>query len=151
MKIGFTGTRDGMTPAQQRALEGLLVQLRGRYGWDIQAAHGDCIGADAELHDTVYKLALNSTTVHVYPPTDEKLRAYCQPLGAGVLHEPNIYHVRNQLIVNWCDALVAAPNHPQEQRRGGTWYTMRYARSRGKRVVFVMPDGSVMRDQEPLL
>jgi hypothetical protein len=45
MKVGFTGTRKGMTPQQRVAFAELVITLR-----PTQAHHGDCVGADAEFH-----------------------------------------------------------------------------------------------------
>lgn len=55
------------------------------------------------------------------------------------------YGTRNQDIVDACDVLVAAPAAHAPQSRGGTWQTVRRARTAQKRVIIVWPDGSVMK------
>jgi hypothetical protein len=46
MRIGFTGTRQGMTAEQQRALRDLPWSHRG-----AAPHHGDYAGADEQVHD----------------------------------------------------------------------------------------------------
>ena len=43
------------------------------------------------------------------------------------------------------DMLVACPKGPEEVR-SGTWSTVRFARKRGKRIVIIMPDGTVTEE-----
>jgi hypothetical protein len=45
--LGFTGTRQGMTLAQRKAIESLL---RDGLALDSVLVHGDCVGADADMH-----------------------------------------------------------------------------------------------------
>jgi len=48
MKIGFTGTRDGMTQHQKEQFVLAMQDLS-----PSEFHHGDCKGADAEAHDIV--------------------------------------------------------------------------------------------------
>lgn len=48
MRIGFTGTREGMAPAQQGAVFAVLTRLRAEGAEWLH--HGDCVGADTEAH-----------------------------------------------------------------------------------------------------
>jgi hypothetical protein len=127
--IGFTGTRHGMTLHQ-----GITVQrLLEPYGW---VHHGDCVGADDQVHYIAIKM---EKRVVVHPPTLLKLRANCV---GDINHEPKGYLVRDRDIVNATCRLIAAPQGLTEESRSGTWTTARYARSVGKPVTLVLPDGS---------
>ena len=39
--------------------------------------------------------------------------------------------------------MIAAPSEAEEQRRSGTWSTVRFARKQGKPVFVISPDGTV--------
>lgn len=130
--IGITGSRDGMSWAQWNEF------------WRIVHAespdavhHGDCVGVDAQC-DHIARLFGVATEVH--PPEDDRLRAFT---GGAVVHVPKPYHDRNRDIVDASDHVVAFPAEMDEQPRGGTWYTIRYARSQGKRLTIVYRDGTV--------
>jgi len=45
MRVGFTGTSQGMTRPQQEAVAALLLDPVPN-----EAHHGNCVGADAEFH-----------------------------------------------------------------------------------------------------
>ncbi len=49
MKVGFTGTRKGMTEFQKTEVRRLLTEYM--HGRDMEAHHGDCIGADTDFHN----------------------------------------------------------------------------------------------------
>ena len=133
--VGFSGTRVGMTDAQKIAVDRLLSDPRITY-----VVHGDCVGADAEFH----KLARdNDLRVIVCPPTNDRLRAFCQ---GDYMNPPLGYLTRNQVIVKSSDYLVAAPKEMAEQEKGGTWYTVRFARKKNRKVVIVWPDGTTQID-----
>lgn len=137
MHIGFTGTRQGMTSAQQQALDDLLSPRRG-YGQahDI-FHHGDCQGSDAEAHRIAWLLGW---IIHIHPPVGEKWRAYCRGPSRVILHEPRSYQDRNRAIVHACTLLIAAPKGMQEEQRSGTWSTVRYARKVGVPVTILWPE-----------
>ena len=127
--LGFTGTRKGMTPEQQASVRAIV-------GGFSTVHHGDCIGADEEMHDIA--IAFGQSVV-VHPPADPKLRAWCR--GDVVLPEKP-YHDRNRDIVNAARYLLATPDSMKETTKGGTWYTVRYARQEGKDILIVWPDGT---------
>lgn len=131
--IAFTGTQNGMTPQQAEAFRDVL-------GWgnhvDHFLHHGDCIGADIDAH----RIALaRGWRIHVHPPDDPRKRAFC---AGAVIHAPLPYLVRNRVIVDSAELLVATPSGP-EKLRSGTWATIRYAIKRGKPVWIVWPHGEV--------
>jgi hypothetical protein len=135
MIIGFTGTREGMSPAQAYTVRNLLTELKG----DI-VHHGDCVGSDS-----IFDMIANEygSTVIVHPPVDDRLRAFCT---SSTTRTPKPYLDRNRDIVEESDILIATPLQHQEIKKGGTWYTVRYAREIGKRVLIVWPNGTVTRD-----
>lgn len=130
--LGFTGSRAGMTPAQKATVTRLLTELQPK-----QAHHGDCMGSDADFHELV---RATSATVILHPPDDPKDRANCT--GDKVL-AVKPYLARNKDIVNSCVVLIAAPDSDVEKVRSGTWSTVRYGRKERKRVLVVVPDGTV--------
>ncbi len=135
--VGFTGTQDGMTPAQLQEFERRVREL-GRVD---EFHHGDCIGADDEAANVVAAVTPKPRIV-CHPPINESKRAFNkhsdEVLGA---YE---YLERNRDIVNAVTMLFVCPKEMQEIQRSGTWSTYRYARRRSKRIVVVFPDGSVV-------
>lgn len=140
MKLGFTGTQDGMTEEQDAALGDFLVKLRKinlyRSGEAIEFHHGDCIGADEQAHQIAYTLGFE---IFIHPPANNSKRAFCESPGITVLL-PKPYLARNRDIVDSTNILIAAPKEP-EVLRSGTWATVRYVRREGKRIVLIDPDG----------
>lgn len=138
MILGFTGTRDGHTAAQLRTFARLLLELR-----PDTFHHGDCVGADAEahrlVHNAVAELKIGPCRIEVHPPLEDEHRAYC--LGDYV-HPPRTHFARNRKIVDACELLIGVSKTPERSERGGTWYTIDYAKKRGKPVRVIWPDGS---------
>lgn len=137
MRIGFTGTRFGMTQPQRASVKGILELYKTP---DIETHHGNCVGADDEFHDLAGRV--NAIRV-IHPPSDTKLEAN-NPFF-NEIRERKTHFARNRDIVDETDFLVAAPYHDSEQERGGTWYTVKYAEKRGKPVVIVWPNGLLSR------
>lgn len=138
--IGFTGTREGMTPAQMAQAEETLrmVHCPGA------ALHlGDCVGGDAQAHAMGKQLGYRLIG---HPPHDPKMRAF---LAYDVEWETKPYFERDADIVRESMVLVAAPRTMREMARGGTWYTVRVARTLKRARVIVWPDGSVTTDKSP--
>jgi len=127
MKVGFTGTRKGMTPVQLLRVGHLLDGLRPQ-----EVHHGDCIGADKQFNDMVYK----RIRCLIHPPENDKYRAHCK---GSLVYPAKPYIDRNHDIVDETDMLIAAPAQPNPIVRSGTWSTVRYARQRGKFVILVKP------------
>ncbi len=128
--VGFTGSRDGMTWKQHKMLYNILEDLDYVY-----FHHGDCVGSDAIAAVTAHLLGFH---VKCHPPKNEKLRAF---VALGSIKEPRPYLERNRDIVDACDLLLATPRG--EEDTGGTWFTIRYARSCDKTVHIIMPSGTV--------
>jgi hypothetical protein len=135
LRIGFTGTRQGMKGPQRSTVRAALAMLTKETPAALH--HGDCVGADAQAHWEAVRLKLE---VWLHPPRDPRLRAFCTE-GVTFTYEPAHYLMRNRFIVDASDILVAAPR--SQTRTGGTWYTIKYAIHMGKRVIVVWPDGQL--------
>ncbi len=126
MKIGFTGTQQGMTPYQKKVVAEVLEMKRPSVG-----VHGDCIGADKDFHDLC--VAFNIKT-EIHPPDKDIKRAFCK---GDVIKHPLPYLERNHNIVDSCDFMIATPKTDYEELRSGTWATIRYTRKKNKRIMVV--------------
>lgn len=133
MWIGFSGTRNGMTEAQKSVFRSWLTP---HFGSEFH--HGDCEGSDAQAHDIAKELGCH---IVAHPPDNPVARAYKK---ADVILPTAPYLVRNRDIVDATELLVAAPFELTEQPKGGTWYTIRYARSLGGQVRIILPNGEVV-------
>src|SRR5262245_20065405 len=89
MIVGVTGTQGGLTEKQFEALGALFRSTRvdGLH-------HGDCIGADAQVHEAAMDRGIQ---VIVHPPSNGSKRAYVK--GATITNPPFEYLVRNRHIV----------------------------------------------------
>lgn len=115
IRIGFTGTREGMSEAQKEQLGYVLSIL-----WpSIPSSfiHGNAIGADQQ--------AASIVTSCPWGLSERAIPAGDNPLA------------RNRKIVAECDILIAAPRHDKEELRSGTWATVRYARQAKKPVIML--------------
>lgn len=137
--VGFTGTRWGMTMQQKDAVHQMLKDLAAlvRPG-RVVAHHGDCVGADSNFHDLARDV--NAYTIG-HPPTSLELRAN---RTFDQVRPPLGHLARNRRIVLEAQVMIATPFESTRQTRGGTWYTIDHARKVGRKVVVVLPDGSVM-------
>lgn len=136
--IGFTGTRHGMSVRQKhrlcRELTPLLTQdSRARF------LEGDCVGADEEAA-ALAKFIDARTCVIALPGPGMTMRAYAP---ADEVRPIKTHFARNRDIVKECAVLLACPGEMTEQARGGTWYTINYAKKVGKPVRILWPDGSM--------
>jgi hypothetical protein len=126
--VGFTGTRSGMSSAQRQSVLLALRSLLEKHG-EVRAVHGDCVGADADFDQLCSELQIPR---EIYPCTIENARAHCENKGALCLRQPIAPLKRNEQIVNAVDILFATPYSRVEERRSGTWFTVRYARKISK-------------------
>lgn len=129
MRIGFTGTRQGMTPFQLGQVAELFSKTE-----NLVLHHGDCIGADAQAHERAR--FYNAVRVVIHPPTNPKQRAFC--LG-DELRKKYPYLIRNMHIVDETELLIATPSGPEVFRGSGTWQAIRYARKIGRRLIIIDP------------
>lgn len=148
MNIGFTGTRQGMTDDQLERFSILIHESLGDYAKDgLILYHGMCKGADEQAHNN-FCLCLNWAAIgfpSTVPNTTMERKIILDEGtpnawdGFARVYEPQDPLERNKLIVEHCDVLIAAPKLRQEERRSGTWSTIRYARKLKKPVYIIWP------------
>lgn len=137
MILGFTGTRRGMTPAQRAALPAVLATLPGR------VLHGGADGADKEFHRFIVAAGMPNDGIEIYPTGHR-----CGWIGYDwFLHDLMSPLVRNRIMAERCDHLLACPAEPDEQLRSGTWATVRYARKADKPITLILPDGMIREER----
>lgn len=140
MRIGFTGTRKGMTSIQSQVVfDEMMLCNAGPHDEVTEAHHGCCIGADAQF-DVMLAYMPKTCVVHGHPPLITT--AMAADLNCDVMHPPRDYLPRNRDIVDAVDTLFAAPSG-EEELRSGTWSTVRYARKRGIHICVIMPNGHI--------
>ena len=139
MVIGFTGTREGLTEPQISRLRLLLVQLR-----PIKFLHGGAIGADSEAHRQAQG-TMRLKDIEIYPCSKERSRHWLWLYrGESItIHQIQPPLIRNHIIVDRSNQMLACPAEYEEQPRGGTWSTIRYARKQHKPLTIIYPDGSI--------
>lgn len=134
-RFGFTGTQQGMTDAQKARLREFLIGGSGEFH------HGDCIGADSEAHDIADECGY---AIILHPPTNYSKRAW-RDVPMHMMKPEKPYLDRNKDIVLATVSLIATPAEAEEQPRGGTWSTVRFARKQGKVVVLILPNGTIQQ------
>jgi hypothetical protein len=130
MKIGITGTREGMSEHQ---FEMVSQYLAGRYCEGAEFHHGDCSGVDVEAAYLARELGYK---IVCYSPKSDETRGF---FGGDVVHEPAGYLERDRAIVDACDYLLVVPLQMEWQPRGGTWYTHDYAVKQNKPFFVIYP------------
>jgi hypothetical protein len=140
MDIGFTGTRTELPKAQYDSLR-FWLSVRKKAMPNIRARSGDCVGADKAFHGIAVELDWY-TIGHI--PNKDQFRAFCT---YNEVTEPLPYLMRNRDIVDGSNIIVACPKEFDHQPKGGTWYTIDYARRIGKPLLIVYPDGTRVRNE----
>ena len=140
MKIGITGTREGLASEQAASLFSTMVELASAFG-GVELHHGDCVGADATAHDLAISLGWK---VAIHPPTKDVARAF----KVGTEARPTApYLARNRAMVEEVDVLIVLPKQesmPTTDVRGGTWYTYRYTVKRQScAIIIIWPNGHI--------
>lgn len=142
LNIGFTGTRNGMTPDQYMAVSHSVARfLDGNT--NLVGHHGDCLGADAEFHQIMRDR--NGTRLVGHIPADDSQRAFCK---FDEERAPLPYMKRNREIVRAAQVMVAAPPTMDELAHGGTWRTVGIARKHKAPLAICYPDGSVTWERD---
>ncbi len=144
IKVGFTGTRFGMSVAQYNSLKSLLGSIEWNHGV-VELHHGDCVGADAEVHGLLEYQAMHRIVIH--PPEKDEHRAFCR--NYHEMRLPKSHFARNRDIVDEGDVLIATPLQMTHQPNGGTWYTYDYGMRRGRPIALVLRDGAISYDGAP--
>ena len=151
-KVGFSGTREGMSTPQFKAFRDLIFEWSG----DIaEFHHGACVGADADAAAIV--------SVAPWDVFKAKIKMIARPgnmprmvsqvainLSDLVLPSKGTL-ARNKDIVNACTVLVACPKTTNPNERSGTWSTIRYAIKTGVQVVVISPTGAtcIITNKQP--
>lgn len=130
--VGTTGTQRGGT-VEQLVSARMILQRAFAAGYH-KLRHGDCIGWDEEIHAIALEIGFD---VIIHPPDNDSKRAFCT--GAKLVLPPKPYLERNHDIVDASVALIAGPGERLEQLRSGTWATIRYARTKYKKIYYVLP------------
>lgn len=121
MRLGFTGTREGLTEQQRISLSHWFV---GKQYLIDGFWHGCCVGADESAVELLYQHQKGPEArkydfpIFALPCTLWKYisrRAWEDSTEVAFPEEPL---VRNQKIVDACTHLLACPKGPEEQRSG---------------------------------
>ncbi len=134
-KIGFTGTRHGMTELQKAAVKKFITSEKFN-----ELHHGDCIGSDRDIHNIIVKYREEENKkikIVGHPPKYNKYQANCK---CDILLAKNDYLSRNHNIVDITDILIATPDS-KERLHSGTWSTVRYARKKDKKIYIFNKNG----------
>lgn len=138
MKVGFTGTRDGLTARQAENLRDLIEWLK-----PTEVHHGGCVGADHDFHEIV--LARTDAHIYVHPGlVADRWRMKYTPSARVTIFPAKPPLVRNRAIMDCgMDASIGCPGGMVEELRSGTWSTIRYVRKADDgRLVILFPDGT---------
>ncbi len=145
MRISFTGTKEGMTNRQKRAVELIIRNVMLAKRFDISFHHGDCIGADFDFHNIVESCAIrfkmrDKIDIIGHIPDNDSYRAFCK---FDYERDPLPYLERNKNIVmdypSIATMLIACPKILAEEMRSGTWATVRYARKHDVPIIVIDP------------
>ena len=155
MILSFTGTRRGTTPEQLLAAFNLIIAAEPE-----RFLHGGAVGADTEIDQLVApwfwengigqnRLMMvmddSNLPIGVYPSDAGRQAHWTHAEQYGAIRE--IYDPlpplkRNRIMARLCDRLIACPAD-REVVRSGNWMTVRHARTIGRPVTIVRPDGKV--------
>lgn len=128
MVIGFTGHRN------RSANKESLLRFELRYP-GATWVHGGAEGFDTQVQETALELGkvLGETIIVIYPDYDA--------------YPPNVAPLkRNELIVDKAQLLIACYDG---RKRGGTFYTINYARRQGIPVEIVIPTATIIHVESP--
>jgi predicted Rossmann fold nucleotide-binding protein DprA/Smf involved in DNA uptake len=117
MKIAVVGSRERNKPEDKKAVEDFIDSLQE---CDIVVS-GGCRGVDSWAITRAIKRGL-VTEIH-FPNIEDDM-----DYGDRV----DEYYARNRKVVDNSDVVYA---FPIDEKRGGTGYTIKYARERGKQVI----------------
>ena len=140
-RVGFSGTREGMTKAQAAAVAITLRDLGATH-----LHHGDCVGCDADAHLLARALGV---AVELHPPSNPSLRAFCEMRPGEVVRPAVPYAHRNRIIAHDTAALIACPKEEHGEHGGGTWMTVGFGRREGMPLAIIRPSGRVERERRP--
>lgn len=139
MKIGFSGSRTGMSFKQSREFSEWVEENKDLI---TEFHHGMCVGADTDAHGIVRDITQTGqpgsrVTIHGHPG----FKSGHPTRGLHDNQVDTLYGVmdpliRNHRIADECDLMIFAPLFP-ETRRSGTWATFRYCRKKKYKVLIL--------------
>lgn len=138
--LGFSGSREGMSPRQLDTVERFLAMSGFK-----EAHHGDCVGADEQFHmlvDAKVQEGNDKIRIVIHPPDNPSERAFCLS-GSMLPQQP--YLKRNETIVKQSQVLLACPKSGKEDK-SGTWHTINCARKLKHKIYIVLPDGTIKEE-----
>lgn len=138
--LGITGTREGMTDAQERS----LIDILANQTETVWLHHGCCVGVDERAHWLAFELGIGSIG---HMPLDPTYMMTVVDDGKQFieLREPRGYLRRNRDIVLESDEVIVIPKQNKEFIKGGTWYTYRFAKQCRKPIRVIWPNGIIER------
>ena len=145
MKIGYTGTREGMIEIQFRTFGEVYASM---VPW-TEFRHGCCPGADEQAVVLVYDMQTEAEVpcvIHAHPSTLVGMLSKKAELLSGIIHPKKPPLIRNHDIVNEVDEMIACPKGPEELW-SGTWACVRYARKQRKPITIIWPNGNVTEER----
>ncbi len=142
MIVGFTGTRSSLTNIQITNLSYVLYRLNTTKSGITHVVHGDCVGSDERFDQICYRHGIRRV---LYPSDIPDLRAHSEwkRRDRVLAHPAEPPLLRNKKIVAASKILLACPKTLDEQRRSGTWTTVRAARAAEVPIILIYPNGSV--------
>ena len=138
--VGFTGTRKGMTERQKLSVKKAFIAIKENadsLSQHVVFHHGCCVGADYDACGIALRMGF---MIHAHPPTNQK-HVFDYQREADFISIPDMYLVRNAQIVDSVSSMICCPGEDVEQRRSGTWATIRQAGRVGKRRMIIYPNG----------
>jgi len=137
VKVGFTGTQFGMTGDQANRVFGFLTGVGLQAGSPLEFHHGGCVGSDVQAAELARQLGYRT----IRHPGDNDAKQDTSFVDDEILEVLGNL-IRNRIIVEEVDVMVAAPKEQDEVVRSGTWAAIRYARTLGRDLYLVLPDGT---------
>lgn len=137
MKIGFTGSREGMREIQQKELFFILSRINAIT--PITESHdGDCVGSDKIFHMLMME-SFRDVKRHTHPCNIEKYRAHCERFDKDtIVHKVKPPLERNHDIVKEGKNRLFATPKDFNQLHSGTWYTINCAISKNRPVIILV-------------
>lgn len=132
--LTFTGSRNGMTQIQKRNVWHFM--LANPYKVYV---HGDCVGSDEQFGKGALALEERfSRKIEIWTfPVNGPLYASSY---AHKIHKRTNHLARNREMVDLAKFVIACPPTDEPQQRGGTWYTIRYAKKQNKHGLIFLPN-----------
>lgn len=141
MKLGFTGTRKGMTDDQLDTLYAWLMFCKD----EVEEVHfGLCRGSDAQFYHMLLAVKPDAYIVgHPCDLIDQQVILPCdelRPVEASIR--------RNHDIVDEVDTMLATPETFKNVLRSGTYSCLRYAAAVNRDLNIVLPNGRMSSEIE---